>query len=154
MLLNSITFFSSATTKTCISLLFRPPQTPFALASKCLFYSHLLLPKIPLVQLCHLPSSPPENLSQLHPTTAGVHPLHFHPFLSLYCFAHLSHPAMPRASHAAACPLTGQLLFHHTSALRPPPILSSELQLSPWLQIYTWQSLSQPVFGEGIFTVL
>lgn len=74
MLLNSIIFFPTATTKTCIGLLFRSQQTPFALASKYLFSSHLLLSKIPLVQLCHLPFSPPENLLQLHPTAAGVHP--------------------------------------------------------------------------------
>lgn len=142
-LLNSITFFPTATTKTCISSLFRPPQMPFALASKHLFSSHLLLCKIPLVQLCHLPFSPPEKSFTIASYYCWSSPLHLHPFPSPHCFAqHLSPLAMPRGQPRSCLP------SHRTTPLPPhispsaPLLLPSELQPSPWLQIYTWQILS------------
>lgn len=111
MLLNSVIIFLAATTKTCISLLFRPPQMPFALASKYLFSSHLLLFKTPFLHLRHLPFSPPENLLQLHPTAAGVHPSTFTPS-SPSTALHNTCPTRPRPVPAALLPA----LSHNSSS--------------------------------------
>lgn len=113
------------------------------------FSPHPLLSKIPLVQLCHLPFSSPANLLQVHPTTAGAHPYTVIPSGPSTAL-HNTCPHWPCPVPAGSC-----LPSHRTPPLPPHigpsalRILSSEIQPSPWLQIYTWQSLSQPVFGKA-----
>ena len=127
---------------------------PFALASKYLFSSYLLLSKIPLVQLCHIPFSPPENLLQLHPITAGVHPYAF--IASCLSTAlHNTCPMWPCPVPAALLPAFSQdnsSSTTHQPFCPPHPLL--------WATAFTLASdlhMAEPILAcvwEGIFTVL
>lgn len=81
-------------------------------------------------------------------------PLHLHPFQSLHCFAqHFSHAAMACASRTAACPLTQQLLFHHTLALLTPHPLLRATAFTLASELH----MAEPILAcvsEGVLTVL